>query len=263
MKTVSVITVVYNGCSVIKETIESVLGQTYPHIEYIVIDGGSSDGTVRVIQPFLPSLSHFETRKDRGIYHAMNKGIARASGDWICFMNAGDRFFTPNAVKEIMFSLSPDAAPDIVYGNHEVRYPGGARRIELSKPLDGIWKGSRFSHQSALICSRLHKTEPYSENNPICADYEFFYRAYANGRKFVQVPVTIASVESGGVSDRKRIKSILGRWHIIDKSAGRGAYYLAILLLEILKWPLKRLLGQIGWFKRYHGTHAPGSDSAR
>ena len=246
MTKVSVITVVYNARSVIKETIESVLGQTYPNIEYIVIDGGSSDGTVKVIQQFAKNLSHFESKEDRGIYHAMNKGIVRASGDWLCFMNSGDRFFAPTAIEEVVSYLSHSDEPDIIYGSHEVRYRGGIRRKVSALPLEGIWKGSRFSHQSAMISSELNRAEPYDESNAIAADFEFFYRAYANQRKFLSVPVTVASVEAYGISDRKRFASILGRWRIIDKSIGRALYYAWILLLETLKWPLKRISRIIG-----------------
>jgi hypothetical protein len=127
-----------------------------------------------------------------------------------------------------------------------VRYPSEVRRIAVARPVEGIWKGSRFSHQSALISRELQKAQPYNENNPICADYEFFYRAYVGRRRFLKVPVTMASIESGGISDRKRFSSILGRWRVIDKSPGRAAYYAGILFLEFAKWPVRRLVGLAG-----------------
>lgn len=89
---VSVVTICYNSVQFIEKTIQSVLSQTYPNIEYIVIDGGSTDGTKEIIEKYSSRISYWCSEKDRGIYDAMNKGIRKATGEWINFMNSGDCF---------------------------------------------------------------------------------------------------------------------------------------------------------------------------
>src|SRR5687767_14003562 len=96
--TISVVTVVFNNASCIQETIESVLGQDYPSVEYIVIDGGSSDGTVEVIKKYASGMAYWTSEPDEGIYDAMNKAIDKASGDWIIFMHSGDCFTSPGTL---------------------------------------------------------------------------------------------------------------------------------------------------------------------
>lgn len=95
---ISVITVCYNCVSVIEQTIKSVLEQTYPNIEYIIIDGGSMDGTVDIIKKYSDTVTYWISEPDNGIYDAMNKGIDMATGDYLNFMNAGDTFFEDKAI---------------------------------------------------------------------------------------------------------------------------------------------------------------------
>ena len=87
---ISVITVVYNSVSYIERTIQSVLSQTYPHIEYIIIDGGSGDGTTEIIKKYSGSLAYWVSEPDKGLYDAMNKGLAKATGEFVWFINSGD-----------------------------------------------------------------------------------------------------------------------------------------------------------------------------
>lgn len=99
---ITVITVCYNAVAEIEKTIRSVVGQTYPHIEYIVVDGGSTDGTTDVVKKYADRIDRFVSEPDKGIFDAMNKGIALASGEYVNFMNAGDTFFEPESIMKVM-----------------------------------------------------------------------------------------------------------------------------------------------------------------
>ncbi len=112
--TISIITIVYNGADLLEETIISVLNQTYPHIEYIVVDGASNDGTLDLIHQYEDRLSKWISEKDNGLYDAMNKGIDLASGDFIWFMNCGDHVYENDTVAKMVETCTPQT--DILYG---------------------------------------------------------------------------------------------------------------------------------------------------
>src|SRR5579863_7406616 len=104
--TLSVITIVYNNVRDIERTILSVLNQTYPHIEYIVVDGLSTDGTLEIIKRYKTKISKLISEKDEGIYDAMNKGLAVATGDYVVFMNSGDEFYEAETVSKVFAASS-------------------------------------------------------------------------------------------------------------------------------------------------------------
>ena len=113
---VSIITVVYNGADTLAEAIESVLGQTYPHIEYIIIDGASTDGTQAVVARYGKQVNQFISEPDRGLYDAMNKGIGRATGDVIGILNADDLYANTAVISEVVALMEQQKA-DAVYGD--------------------------------------------------------------------------------------------------------------------------------------------------
>src|SRR5690554_5935160 len=149
--TLSVITVVYNNVKDIARTLHSVLDQSYPHIEYVVVDGGSTDGTLAVLRQYEDRISQLISEPDEGIYDAMNKGLRMATGDYVLFMNSGDQLYASNTV-EAVFASAPDS--DIYYGETELRNeswePIGIRRH--STPDQFTWKSFRYgmniSHQA-------------------------------------------------------------------------------------------------------------------
>ena len=112
---ISVVTVSYNAVSVIEQTIFSVINQTYPNVEYIIIDGGSTDGTVDIIKKYADKITYWVSEPDKGIYDAMNKGIELATGEWINFMNAGDSFYS-FSILELIFGQTI-FSNDIIYGD--------------------------------------------------------------------------------------------------------------------------------------------------
>jgi len=236
---ITVITVVYNGAAHLEETILSVIGQTYDNVEYIIIDGGSTDGTLEIIHRYKHAIDYWVSEKDGGIYDAMNKGIDLTTGNWINFMNGGDRFYTEYVLQEVFFEKTYTNI-SIIYGNHEVRYPHKTR-IAKAGSIKNIWKGSQFSHQSAFISIGVHKRNKFNLCNKISSDFEFFYKAYKNGNIFRKTEVIISSIESGGVSDIHRIDSIVGRWNVVDKNTITNIYYIFLLLVHTTHQKFKKI----------------------
>ena len=103
---ITVITVCHNAAKTLEKTIKSVLNQTYPNIEYIIIDGGSTDDTVDIIKRYADRLAYWISEPDKGIYDAMNKGIEVATGEWINFMNAGDTFYEENTIDFVLEAIN-------------------------------------------------------------------------------------------------------------------------------------------------------------
>ena len=112
----TVITVTYNAASVLEDTIQSVISQTYHHLEYIIIDGASTDDTLGIAKRFNEHITHVVSEPDRGLYDAMNKGLALATGDYLCFLNAGDSFHEDDTLQQVVHSLQAKELPDVIYG---------------------------------------------------------------------------------------------------------------------------------------------------
>lgn len=169
----SVITINYNNVDGLRRTIESVVRQTSVDYEYIVIDGGSTDGSLDVIKEYDSSISYWISERDNGIYHAMNKGVIHASGDYCIFMNSGDAFFDDNVLNNLSICNYRD---DIIVGkvtidaqNHIISPPPILGELTLYH----LYSGS-IPHQGSFIRTDLLRTHPYDENLKISSDWKFF-----------------------------------------------------------------------------------------
>lgn len=193
-KSISVITVCYNCRKQLVETIESVLSQTYKNIEYIVVDGGSTDGTKDILAQYADNIDVCISEPDDGIYDAMNKGIRNSTSEWVLFMNAGDRFHD-NQVLQNIFSSDISDETEFLYSDYYMRCSGGK---------EYLWKTNRDAgivhHQSAIYRRRLHNvygyyivTHPY-----IVSDLMFFLAVPKNKYKKVEWP--IAAIDGEGIS---------------------------------------------------------------
>lgn len=203
---ITVITVVFNGRKYIESTILSVIGQTYPNLEYIIIDGGSTDGTIDIIHKYKDKIDYWQSEKDAGIYDAMNKGLRRASGRWVNFMNAGDAFYAPDTVTEIFAAGTQRAT--FIYGGVEIVYPDLVR-IQRPGAPENLWQGMQFCHQSVFTDVAYHQAHPFNIANKIAADLAFFYEAYQEKMTFSDCGKVISRVITGGVSESNRVKAIL------------------------------------------------------
>jgi len=217
----SVITIVYNNVKDIERTMLSVLNQTYPHIEYLIIDGDSNDGTKDIIFKYKNRLSQFISEKDRGIYDAMNKGLALATGDYVLFMNSGDEIYSPETVKEI-FDTAPGA--DIYYGETEMYDEHwkslGQRRHQAPETFDwhSFKHGMSISHQAIYVKRSL--AVPYDLRYKYSADIDWIIKVAKNASSIVNTDSYVAKYLVGGVSKQKHLASLKERFRIFSKYYG-------------------------------------------
>jgi glycosyltransferase involved in cell wall biosynthesis len=239
---ITVVTVVFNGKEFLEETIQSVIGQTYDNLEYIVIDGGSTDGTLDIIKKNENKIDCWISEQDKGIYDAMNKGIKIAKGEWINFMNAGDTFNSSDILAQVFNHKKYDE--DILYGDVHVRYPEFSRIQSAGFPCH-LWRGMQFSHQSIFVRSAIHKLNLFDSANLIAADFQFYYESYKNNIKFKYIEQTLASVAAGGISDYERVKTI-GAWRDVVCGSGSALpirlYYNFLKMNVITRNILKRIM---------------------
>ncbi len=201
-KLISVITVVRNDVDHVSKTIESVLSQSYPAIEYIVIDGASTDGTKDVIERYSDRLRTWISEPDKGVYDAMNKGIALSTGDFVYFLNSGDTLLSPTTLADMHLEQISDMNT-IVYGNVLAKYWDG-EYVEKPKPFFDTcmkFKGIGINHQTMFFPGDVIRQDKYDLRFRIAADYDMAYRFWKQGIKFEYHDVTVAKYEWGaGIS---------------------------------------------------------------
>jgi len=191
---ITVITVLFNSVTTVEKTIQSVLGQTYENIEFIVIDGMSTDGSIEILNRYREKINVLIIEPDKGIYDAMNKGIRLTTGKWICFMNSNDYFYNERVIEDI-FSTEPDA--DILYGFCIDPATG-----ESVKPLslDKFWRRIPINHQSAFVKTTYYKESPYDLKYKVSSIYDLLYYWYCNGLKFKYIDMPVAVYDMTGLS---------------------------------------------------------------
>lgn len=232
---ISVVTVCYNAVNDIEETILSVINQTYDNIEYIIIDGGSTDGTVDKIKKYTDHISYWISEPDKGIYDAMNKGINIATGDYINFMNAGDCYNSNSVISEMLSHLY--GFPTIVYGDTIFKKKSGYEKWEYP-PLEDIAKNMVFCHQSTFINLDYHKKHLFDTTYKLAGDYKILFDAYMNKEEFLYIPIVVSIYNccNGGASTqdhKKRIREKCKIWGIYDKPLLRMKYEILIFLLQL------------------------------
>lgn len=235
---VSVITICFNSANFIEATIKSVFAQTYKNVEYIIIDGGSTDGTCEIIENYRLKLSYYSSEKDGGIYDAMNKGVRHALGEWVIFMNSGDCFSSNDVLENVMkYHFSNETG--VIYGDVISVY-SDTERFEKACEVKKLSYKMPFCHQSCLIRTSLQKDFPYDTNYQIAADYKFFNTIYYKfGEKvFTYIPITIAKIDCTDSLTQK--KKYLCWTEFIDvRSHHKDArwYY------DVIKKYIKQILG--------------------
>jgi glycosyltransferase involved in cell wall biosynthesis len=237
----SVITIVYNNKQLIESTILSVLNQEYKNIEYIIVDGGSTDGTVKIIKKYKDDIAVLISEPDGGIYDAMNKGIKLATGEWVNFMNAGDAFYS-NKTCNIVANEIKTTATDIIYGDFiAINHLNNTELLIKAKPLSAIYKGMIFCHQSVFIKRKLISNYPFDTKYIIAADYNQILSLYHAKAKFYSINTPISRISIHGTS-YSNTKTIIEKMKILRSFKPNSLVFL-FLIPEFIVSIIRGLLG--------------------
>ena len=196
---ITVVTVVYNGAATLEQTILSVVNQTYDNVEYIIIDGASTDGTLDIVKKYEDKIDYWQSEPDKGIYDAMNKGIGLATGDYIAMLNSGD-WYERAAVSEVVTVVKNEPKSDIIYAMMRI----------FSEKKKFLWvygyghnyiKHSMISHPTSFVKKTLYKKHKYNLNYRSAADYDLFLTFYQEEHTFYFVEKILGNYILGGMSD--------------------------------------------------------------
>jgi glycosyltransferase len=238
---VSLITVCYNAGPVLAETLNSVLEQTHPNIEVIVVDGASSDGTTDILERYLPRLDHCISEPDKGIYDAMNKGLKVATGDVIGFVNAGDLLMTPEVIAQVVAAFERDRV-DAVYGDIIMVDENDITQVKRTWRSGG-YDRERFRqgwmppHIATFIRrSAYDKFGHFNTDLRIAADYEILFRfLYKHSLPTVHLPEILVRFRLGGMSNGS-VKHVLKANTEVRRSWGLNGFQAPPLLVTRKLW---------------------------
>jgi glycosyltransferase involved in cell wall biosynthesis len=229
---ISVITVVFNDEKYLEQTIQSVVNQSYKNIEYIIIDGGSTDATLEIIKKYDSKIDYWISEPDEGIYDAMNKGIIFATGSFINFMNSGDIFFSSEIIEKVASNFQNS---NIIVGNCIVNVNNEFLWVKKINKVDFSW-GMSFSHQSSFIPASLQKQNLYDVSYRLASDFDFFYTFR---KKIKQVSETISIIRTGGVSDSNRFAVYEEYINILQKNNDLSLQFRSKLYFQLVLSYLK------------------------
>ena len=196
---VSIITITFNDLKGLRETYRSIKGQTMRDYEWIVVDGGSTDGTKQFLEEHDSELAWWCSEPDKGVYNAQNKGTQHARGEYCIYMNSGDSFFSDDVLGKI-FEKETDA--DIIYGDWMLRFENGKTRLGRAPKVADLlyFFGENMCHQAMLIRTEALKSRPYDETFRIYADWEEWLALYMQGKTFERRDITVCNFLVGGIS---------------------------------------------------------------
>ncbi len=243
---VTIVTVVYNSIDSIEETILSVINQDYNDKEYIIIDGGSTDGTIEIIKKYETRIDNWISEKDKGIYDAMNKGIIMANGEWVNFMNSGDCFFDHTTLSTIFSNTSIDSSIHVLFGS--VCFINNNKLVvQQSKPLKSIKFGMPICHQSMLSSASFLKSNLFDLKYKFASDYDQLYKIYNDYPKgLLNTHCTISRITVNGFSESNSIGTYLeyksiSRKH--NKNFRVRMYFVYRLTERVLVKYIKNIIG--------------------
>jgi glycosyltransferase involved in cell wall biosynthesis len=247
---VSVVTVVYNGAATLERTIRSVLAQP-GRVEYIIMDGGSTDGTLDILRRYDSDIDLWCSAPDKGIYDAMNKGIARCTGDWVGLINADD-WYADGALERAISAAAGRPDVNIVHGDILIHYPNGASKVKHAR-VNGFllkhWE-MMLNHPSFLVRRSYYAGHPFDPSFRVGGDHHWTLRAWLEDpRQFLHLPEVIAHFSVGGASATIPLRKALREGDAVSRSLGLGAghRWLSRLVKVALHAPAQGKL----WFNQF------------
>lgn len=222
----SIITVTYNAGKVLEDTIQSVVFQTYRNVEYIIVDGGSTDNTLDVVHKYQERICKVISEPDKGLYDAMNKGIRMATGDYLCFLNAGDELHENETLQKIVYTLKGKELPDVIYGETAIVDEEGhfLHMRRLSTPEHLHWKsfkeGMLVCHQAFLTRRELALANPYDLRYRFSADFDWCIRIMKQSKNLHNTHLTLIDYLNEGMTTQNHKASLKERFRIMTKHYG-------------------------------------------
>lgn len=224
----SLITVTYNAGAVLEDTIQSIITQTYKNVEYILIDGASTDNTMRIIERYRDHIHTVVSEPDQGLYDAMNKGLSLATGDYVCFLNAGDCLHEDDTLLGMVHSVAASheapCPPDVLYGDTALVDSEGhfLRMRRLTPPEHLTWKSFRHG---MLVChqaffARRAIAPHYDLHYRFSADFDWCIRVMKQARYLHNTHLTLVDYLDEGLTTRNHRASLIERFHIMCRHYG-------------------------------------------
>ncbi len=245
----SVVTPTYNQGAYIERTIDSVLSQGYPNLEFIIIDGGSKDNTVEVIRKYERHLAYWVSEPDRGQSHAINKGMARASGDYLTWLNSDD-WYLPGALQRMSSLLVENPEAGMLVGKGRMLHPSGKvdrlisppEKITLESLYGWLCGGDFLQPASAFTRSAWEAAGPINEEIHIALDVDLWLRMAKSGVRFVTTEDVLAealihaNAKTTAFEDLMRLDCAL----VIIKHGGES----------VVRKTLEDMITQFSWYRR-------------
>ena len=220
----TIITVTYNAAKTIEGTIQSVITQSYKNIEYIIVDGASKDSTMSIVDKYKDRINKIVSEPDKGLYDAMNKAIALATGDYLCFLNAGDELHEDDTIQLMVHSINSRRMPDILYGETAIvdRQGHFIRMRRLSAPEELNWKSFK---RGMLVCHqaffpRRDLVEPYDLQYRFSSDFDWCIRIMKKSRHMHNTHLTIIDYLNEGMTTHNHQASLNERFRIMCRHYG-------------------------------------------
>ena len=244
MNKISIITVVYNSEKYIRRTIESIVGQDYPAIEYIIIDGKSKDSTMQIVNEYRDRIAVVISEPDKGLYDAMNKGLRLATGDYVLYINSGDALPSPTLMSDIFGNAPADS--DVIYGDtHITDEDGNILHTRRHRPPEHLtWRdykrGMLVCHQSFI--ARRSLCDEYDTQYRYAADFDWCLNILLKSKVVTNYGKAISLFMDGGQTKRTIVPGLKERYRIMCKYYGRAKATFWNILLGI----------KFGWWMIWH-----------
>jgi glycosyltransferase involved in cell wall biosynthesis len=242
---ISIVTPVLNDASYLEQTIQSVIAQDYDNIEYIIIDGGSTDGTIDIIKKYEDNIDFWVSESDKGIYDAQNKGVARAGGEYFAILNSGDYYASTDVISRVAECITDHPGVDYVYSNALlIKIMEGRRIVRFYSDMANIWKFTPVSHPTLFSRTGLFMgLGGFDLSYRVAADYDYMCKLYVDQTKGIKLDQFSVYVRQGGFSclNKQSPKEmfLIQKHHHPSQTRTYVNYFSKIVHFYSLRWLIK------------------------